>query len=176
VKQAQRAGRSLHELIHYLSKGDVVCEAVDLNGLLLEALFLAEEAGYSDFHLVTDIEKNIRPVLVNRLQVQKVLVVLLHNSVDAMRAAGMNDTDITITIRTFSGGNMAHVTVHDTGPGIDPEMAHRVFEPFFSTKPDGVGLGLAISRALVQAHGGQLWLDVDSGPGATFHFTLPFAE
>lgn len=175
VKQAQRAGRSLHELIHFLSKGEVVTETIDLNGVILEGISLAAESGYSEFQRVIELEKDLRPVLANRLQIQKVMVVLLQNSVDAMREAGTKDTVISISVRTFSGSNMAHVTVHDTGPGVAPEVVHRIFEPFFTTKPEGVGLGLAISRALVQAQGGQLWVEVDTGPGATFHFTLPFA-
>jgi signal transduction histidine kinase len=70
---------------------------------------------------------------------------------------------------------MAQVTVQDSGPGLDVETAHRIFAPFFTTKPTGVGLGLAISRALIEAHDGQLWADNEAGPGATFHFVLPFA-
>ena len=70
---------------------------------------------------------------------------------------------------------MAQVTVQDSGPGLELETARRVFEPFFTTKAAGIGLGLSISRALVEAHGGQLRLDLESRPGATFIFTLPFA-
>lgn len=71
---------------------------------------------------------------------------------------------------------MAHVTVQDSGPGLDPETAKRVFEPFFTTKPTGIGMGLAISRALIEANSGKLWLEPNNQFGATFHFTLPFAS
>ena len=174
VAQAQRAGRTLHELLDFLHKGEAVPEAVDLNDVVRDALAIAEESGYGGFRPVLELEPDLPPVLANRLQLQKVLVNLLHNGVEAMRDAGLSSAAITITVRTMAGRDMAMVTVQDSGPGLDVETAHRIFEPFFTTKPKGVGLGLAISRALIEAHGGQLWADPDSGPGATFHFTLPF--
>jgi signal transduction histidine kinase len=67
------------------------------------------------------------------------------------------------------------VTVQDSGPGISQDVINRVFEPFFTTKPTGIGMGLAISRALIEANGGQLWLEPTAKSGAAFHFTLPFA-
>ena len=70
---------------------------------------------------------------------------------------------------------MAQVTVQDSGPGFDADTALRIFDPFFTTKSSGMGLGLAISRALIEAHGGQLWTDPAAGSGAVFHFTVPFA-
>jgi signal transduction histidine kinase len=83
-------------------------------------------------------------------------------------------------VRTHKDMNMAHATVKDSGPGINQEMLKRIFEPFFTTKPTGIGMGLAISRALIEANGGQLWLEPgyiskSNKPGAIFHFTLPFA-
>jgi two-component system sensor kinase FixL len=71
--------------------------------------------------------------------------------------------------------NVAQVTIQDNGPGIKQSDIHRLFQPFFSTKPDGIGMGLSISRSLIEANGGQLWIDPDEGPGATFHLTIPFA-
>jgi two-component system sensor kinase FixL len=70
---------------------------------------------------------------------------------------------------------MAHTTVEDSGPGIDAHTAQQIFEPFFTTKSSGIGMGLAISRALIEANGGQLWLEVNGQPKTAFHFTLPFA-
>ncbi len=176
VEQTQRAGRTLHELIEFLHKGEVVSEPVDLNEVVREALAIAAESGCAGFRPVIGLEPDLPPVLANRLQLQKVLVNLLYNGVEAMRDAGVPLAKITITVRTMAGRNMAQVTVQDSGPGLDAETAHRIFEPFFTTKPTGIGLGLAISRALVEAHGGQMWADMETaGSGATFHFTLPFA-
>jgi len=92
-----------------------------------------------------------------------------------MRGAGVADPTVTIKAHAIPEGHMAQVTVQDTGPGLDAATAHRVFDSFFTTKPDGVGLGLAISRALIEAHGGKLWADSKTAGGAAFHFVLPFA-
>ncbi|MBS1156755.1 MAG: hypothetical protein H6R07_2679 [Proteobacteria bacterium] len=176
MTQAQRAGNTLHELLDFLHKGEVVPEPVDLNRVVHDALTIAEESGYGGFHQVLELEPDLPPVLANHLQLQKVLVNLLHNGVEAMRSTGMPMSSITIKVKTMHEKKMAQVTVQDSGPGLDTEMANRIFEPFFTTKPKGIGLGLAISRALIEAHGGQLWADMDTGPGATFHFNLPFAS
>lgn len=176
MEQAQRAGRTLHELLDFLHKGEATVEPVDLNGIVVDALSIANESGYGGFHPVLDLEKDLLPVQANPLQLKKVLVNLVHNGVEAMRNAGVPAPSITIKVRTTAEGNMAQVTVQDTGPGLDAETAHRIFDPFFTTKPNGIGLGLAISRALIEANGGRLWVDHDEAPGATFHFVLPFAS
>lgn len=92
-----------------------------------------------------------------------------------MRGAGLKSSAITVQVSTNTAANMAHVSVQDQGPGLDAETAKRIFEPFFTTKTSGIGMGLAISRALTEANGGQLWLDPNTAIGASFHFTLPFA-
>lgn len=176
MEQAQRAGRTLHELLDFLHKGETMSEPVDLNDVVRDALAITEESGYGRFSPVIELEPDLPPVLANRLQLQKVLDNLLRNGVEAMRGAGVPTAAITITVRTTGGRDMAQITVQDSGPGLDAETAHRIFEPFFTTKPGGMGLGLAISRALIEAHGGQMWADSGIGAGATFHFTLPFAS
>jgi len=175
MEQAQRAGRTLHELLDFLHKGEAAVEAIDLNKVVSEALAIAMESGYGGFRPMMEVERDLPMVRANRLQLQKVLVNLLHNSVEAMRQASTETDAITVSLRTMAGGNLAQVSVQDSGPGLDADTAKRIFEPFFTTKPQGIGLGLAISRALVEAHGGRLWVDPETGPGATFHFTLPFA-
>ncbi len=176
VKQAQRAGSSLHELMAFLQKGDLVRDPLDLNNIVQEALKIAKTNGYGSFHPMLNLEKNMPYVLGNKTQIMKILVNLIRNSVEAMHSAGMPISAITITVKTNTDINMAHVTMRDSGPGLDKETAQRIFEPFFTTKPTGIGMGLAISRALAEANGGQLWLDPDSNSGAVFHFTLPFAQ
>ncbi len=176
VDQAHRAGRSLHELLAFLLKGELVTERLDINTVVKEALAIVHSNGYGDFHSVLKLAQDMPAVLGNRTQIQKVMVNLLRNSVEAMQGAGMPSSDITITARTNQDINMAHVTVQDSGPGLDPETAKRIFEPFFTTKATGIGMGLAISRALIEANGGQLWLEQDVKSGAIFHFTLPFAQ
>ncbi len=89
--------------------------------------------------------------------------------------AGVPQPAISVTVRTIKDKNVAQVTIRDNGPGFRDEDIQRLFQPFFTTKARGIGLGLAISRSLVEANGGQLWVDPQEKPGATFHLTLPFA-
>jgi PAS domain S-box-containing protein len=173
VEQAQRAGRTLHELLDFLHHGDTVSLPMDLGDTVRETIALVEESGYGGFHIVLDLEGSLPPVLGNRIQIQKVLDNLLHNAIDAMHENGQANPAITIRVHMSLGRQQAQVTVQDNGPGLDAELARRVFEPFFTTKANGIGLGLAISRALIEAHGGVLWADLDDGSGAVFHFTLP---
>jgi C4-dicarboxylate-specific signal transduction histidine kinase len=176
MTQAQRAGRTLHELLDFLHKGEATAEPIDVNDMVRCALAIAEGSGYGGFQVVIELDPALPLVMANRLQLQKVLVNLVCNGVEAIRGAGKPSTALTITVRTSVENNMALVTVQDSGPGLDARTAHRIFDPFFTTKPDGIGLGLAISRSLIEANGGQLWADLEAGPGATFHFVLPFAS
>lgn len=176
VEQAQRAGQSLHELVAFLQKGEIVTEKLNLNEIVMNALKIARNDGYSEFHLRLQLEPHLPAVLANRLHIQKALVNLLRNAVDAMRAEHLPTSTIVITVKTLLEKNMAMVTVQDNGPGVDQAIIQHIFEPFFTTKPTGIGMGLSISRALIEANGGQLWVDPDARKGAKFHFTLPFAS
>ena len=175
VAQAQRAGTSLHELLAFLQEGELLTECFDLNDSVIDALNITEGDGYKEFQPVLYLDKKLPAVLANRIQVQKVLVNLLRNAVEAMRNAGVVNNQITVLVRKHEYMNIAHATVKDSGPGINQDLLKRIFEPFFTTKPAGIGMGLAISRALIETNGGQLWFEPDTKAGATFHFTLPFA-
>ena len=175
VAQAQRAGTSLHELLAFLQEGELLTERFGLNDSVKEALNITNSDGYKDFYLFLHLDKKLPVVLANRIQVQKVLVNLLRNAVEAMHVAGFAKNEIAVLVRTQNDTSMAQVTVKDSGPGLTPETAKRIFEPFFTTKPTGIGMGLAISRALIEANGGQLWFEPYTKAGATFHFTLPLA-
>jgi C4-dicarboxylate-specific signal transduction histidine kinase len=111
----------------------------------------------------------------NRSHVKKVLFNLLHNGIEAMQLAGIPLPAITVTVCTKNDRNVAQVTISDNGPGVRAQDSHRLFEPFFTTKAKGIGMGLAISRSLIEENGGQLWVEPQEGSGATFHLTLPFA-
>lgn len=174
--QARRAGNSLHELIEYLHRGEPVTAPFDLNQAIQEALVANRDEGHTGYRCVLRLTDGLPPVLGDRLQIVKVLHNLINNGVEAMQAAGIPAGELIISVGTSAAGDMAQVAVRDSGPGLSEELANRVFEPFFTTKTKGMGLGLSISRALVQAHGGQLWCQpVADPPGAEFHFTLPFA-
>lgn len=176
VEQAHRAGKTLHELMEFLQRGDLVVEAVDLNEAVVEAVTITHSDGYGNFHPKFELEPELPPVLANRLQVQKVVANLIRNGVEAMRMADVPAAAITVRVQTLKERNMALVTVEDIGPGLDADLAKRLFDPFFTTKSHGIGMGLAISRALIEANGGELWADPAKGAGAIFHFTLPFSS
>ncbi|MCP5292047.1 MAG: PAS domain S-box protein [Burkholderiales bacterium] len=174
-EQAQLAGHKLYELLNFLQNNTVESEVLDLNQVIEDALLLARGDGYGDFILVLDLESKLPAVRANRFQIQRVLVNLIRNAVEAMRSARVSVSEIRISVTTLALEKMAMVSIIDNGPGIDPETLKRIFKPFFTTKPTGLGVGLSISRALIEANGGRLWMDPDYKQGARFHFTLPFA-
>jgi C4-dicarboxylate-specific signal transduction histidine kinase len=109
-------------------------------------------------------------VFVNRIQVQQVLVNLIRNSFEAMANQERRETTLATTVL---GDGMIEVTVSDIGPGIHDDIADRLFQPFVSSKRDGMGLGLSISRSIIEAHGGRLTRGPKPGGGTVFRFTVP---
>lgn len=176
AQQAQRAGRVVREMLDFMNRGEVETEAVPLNDLVQKVLARVEADGFGGVQFQLELDPGLAHVKANRLQVEKVLVNLIENGIQAMRDGGVAIPSIAVTVRTGADHGMAQVTVADNGPGIDRDALHRVFEPFFTTKPQGLGMGLAISRSIIEAHDGQLWVESEPGAGASFHFTLPFAE
>jgi signal transduction histidine kinase len=109
--------------------------------------------------------------MADRVQLQQVLTNLMLNGIEAMK--GMSAAaELRIKSQRDGNGNLV-VSVSDTGAGLTPEQADQIFRAFYTTKPDGTGMGLPISRSIIESHGGRLWATANSGPGATFHFTLP---
>ncbi|MGA8865170.1 MAG: PAS domain S-box protein [Gallionella sp.] len=175
-RQAQRAGQSIRELLEYLSIKEFHADAFDLNKEILDVLDTARTEHEMQFHAILQLEPDLPPVLCNRVHMHKVLLNLLHNGIEAMHEAGTPAPSIAVTVRTMENKSFAQVTVQDNGPGIRNEDVQRLFEPFFTTKGKGIGMGLAISRSLIEMNGGQLWVEPQQGSGATFHFSLPLAS
>ncbi len=173
-EQAQRAAGVVRDLLQFLRRGQTSSESLDLNALVRESIAILESDDLDGFAQLR-LADNLRPVQADRMQVEKVLVNLMRNAVEAMRRAGVAPAAIRLEVATAAADGHALVTVRDFGPGLDAETAGRLFEPFFSSKPDGIGMGLAVSRALVEAHGGRLWCEPVAAAGAVFRFTLPFA-
>ena len=174
VEQAHRAGNSLHELVAYLHRDDEPAEPFDLALAIGEALKLLDREACERCQLSVRVEPGLAPVLGNKVQVVKVLVNLVHNALEACSSAQATPCWIRITADAQDG--LAMVSVLDSGSGMSERSAGRLFTPFSSSKPSGMGLGLVISRALVAAQGGQLWCERGSaGAGALFRFTIPLA-
>jgi signal transduction histidine kinase len=118
-----------------------------------------------------ELATDLSPVTGDRVQLQQVIVNLMLNAIEAMST--VEDRERELVIRTQRGkGDEVRVTVQDSGIGIDPLRAERMFDAFHTTKPGGLGMGLSISRSIVENHGGRLWAVSNDGPGAIFQFTL----
>ena len=123
----------------------------------------------------TDFADSMPPVSGDRVQLQQVILNLLLNAADAM--AGIEDREKMIRVQTqLEGGDKVKLLVRDSGVGLDPRGIEELFEAFHTTKEHGLGIGLAISRSIIESHKGQLWATANDGPGATFGFTIPRAS
>ncbi|MDE1942169.1 MAG: PAS domain S-box protein [Betaproteobacteria bacterium] len=171
--QTRRAGESIRELLAFLNMSECPAEIFDINREIREMLdtACAEHHLQVDSHL--ELELDLPPVKANRTHIQKTLLNLFHNGIEAMESGRIADPMLTVHTRSLPDEPLVQVSVADNGPGFSPDQRKRLFDPFFTTKSSGIGMGLAISRSLVEANGGHLWLENDCLPGAQFHLTLP---
>lgn len=172
-KQSLRAGDAIRHLRAFVGRGRIDPVPLDLNELVRNTCTLMTlKAKSRHIELVADLDETLPQVRGVGVHIEQVLLNLLRNAIDAIRDAGMKQGSITVTTRQVDG--MAQVSVHDSGPGLDARKADKVFEPLASKKEYGLGVGLRISRSLIEAHGGRLWV-APHRPGGLFHFVLPFA-
>jgi two-component system sensor kinase FixL len=168
--EALRAGQIIRRLREFVAKGEVERRFEDLPKLLEEASALAMiGAKDSGVHLRFDIAGDVRTVLADKVQVQQVVLNLMRNAIDAMDATPRRDL---VVAAHLQAGDLVQVSVSDTGQGISEEMKGQLFQPFVTTKPDGLGVGLSICRTIVEAHSGRIWAEPNPGGGTIFNFTL----
>jgi two-component system sensor kinase FixL len=169
--QSRRAGQIVHHLRNYVLTGETEKSEEDLNNVVQDSLAMALiGSGSRNVAVKLELGSSLPKALIDRVQVQQIIVNLLRNGVEAI----VQNTKPSLTIATARHDDgFLKVTVADNGPGIDPEIADRLFHPFVTTKPKGMGIGLSICRSIVDNHGGRIW--VEDGPlgGAAFTFTLP---
>lgn len=177
VRRTLRDGNRVSDVITRLrtlySKKEPSLEAMDLNEATREvaALSLSELQGRG-VTLRYDLAEDLPPIAGDRIQLQQVILNLLRNGADAMGST--DDRLRELVIRTERDGeDQVRLSVKDLGVGFTPQIAEKIFEPFYTTKADGMGIGLSISRSIVEAHQGHLWATANDGPGATFSFAIP---
>ncbi|MGA7983472.1 MAG: PhnD/SsuA/transferrin family substrate-binding protein [Chromatiaceae bacterium] len=173
--QAERAGEVIRQIRHFVRKEEPEVRPARLSSMLDTVVGLVRpEAQRMGVALVTDISPDVEWVLAQEIQIEQVILNLARNAIEAMTEVPVNRRRL--TLQTRRPNQEVEIRVSDTGPGLNTEVADRIFEPFVTTKSQGLGLGLSISSGIVAAHGGQLTVDSVSGDGATFSFKLPLAE
>jgi signal transduction histidine kinase len=169
IEAGTRASEIIGRLRSLYKKAPPQRELVDVNGIIHEMLALLEgEAFRLSVAMRTDFSVELPKIMVDRVQLQQVFMNLMLNAIEAMKDAGGG-----LTVKSELQDGQLQLSVSDTGVGLPTEKMDQIFSAFFTTKPKGSGMGLAISRSIVESHGGQLWAMPNEGGGATFHFTLP---
>jgi two-component system, LuxR family, sensor kinase FixL len=166
-----RAGKIVDRLRDFLSNGETRLTALDVREIAREvAAALADEARSRRVNIAVDAQTAM-PIIANRLQMEQVLLNLIRNAIEAAAENRGRERLVRIDLRRF--GNKIRIDVEDNGPGVPPDIAERLFEPFATGKPRGMGLGLVLSRQIVRFHGGDLWCDGSASTGARFTIRLP---
>jgi two-component system, LuxR family, sensor kinase FixL len=173
VQQSLRAGQVVGRLRNFLIRGDTETRVEDVATMVDEATTLALIGPTaSGVKMRVRLDPEAPYVLGNRIEIQQVLINLVRNSLEAMAGADRRELDLTTTLRR---PDLVEFAVVDSGPGIDPDVADRIFEAFVTTKRSGMGMGLSICRSIIESHGGRLEFEPNPEGGALFRFTLPAA-
>ncbi|MGZ7079926.1 MAG: PAS domain-containing sensor histidine kinase, partial [Thermoanaerobaculia bacterium] len=174
IRDGNRASDVVTRLRALFSKKNATTEWVDLNEAASEVIALSRsELQRNRVILRSELAHDLPPVTGDRVQLQQVILNLLLNALDAM--SGVDDRPRQLVIRTERDeGDRARLTVQDAGVGLDTENVERLFEAFYTTKSGGMGIGLSVSRSIIENHHGRLWAAPNEGPGATFSFSIPY--
>jgi PAS domain S-box-containing protein len=172
IQDVTRASEIISRIRVFFKKGESEREWVDVNKVIQEMIgLLRNEAGRQAIVIHTELAPELPNVKADRVQLQQVLMNLMLNGIDAISAANLAGD---LTIKSLRNPNrQVLISISDTGIGLPPEGVDKVFEAFFTTKPQGTGMGLSISRSIIESHGGRLWATGNRDRGATFQFTLP---
>jgi signal transduction histidine kinase len=173
IRDGNRASEVISRIRGLLKRTATNKVPLDINEVIQETVALAQnEARRRRVSLQTNLAANLAPVLGDRVQLQQVILNLMMNGIEAMNS--VSDGSRQLLIKTQGAeSDQVLISVTDFGIGLDSKHAERLFEAFFTTKTEGMGMGLSISRSIIDAHGGRLWATPNAGSGATFQFTLP---
>ena len=172
VESTTRAAEIIKRMRALFKRGTTKREPVDLNEVIRQTVALPGGEALRDFVVMrTELAADLPKAMADRVQLQQVFANLMLNGIDAMKGSAARAE---LTIKSQRDGNdKVLISVSDTGTGLASEQGDEIFRAFYTTKPEGTGRGLTISRSIIESHGGRLWATANSGPGATFHFTLP---
>jgi signal transduction histidine kinase len=174
VKEGNRAGEVVERVRALIKKVPARKDAVAIDDAILEVIALTRtEAVNNGVSVRTQFAEGFPRVQGDRVQLQQVMLNLIVNAIQAMGGIGEGPRELQISIDAVPSEGGVCVAVRDTGPGLSPESLSRLFEPFYTTKPDGMGMGLSICRSIIEAHGGRLWATRCEPRGALFQFTIP---
>jgi PAS domain S-box-containing protein len=176
IRDGNRAGEVVSRMRALFKKASTAKERFDINGAIEEVVLLTQdEVRRNKVAIRMELAANLPPVMGDRVQLQQVLMNLILNALEAMST--VEDRERALLVRTQRGDcNEIRVVVQDSGIGIDPKNAERIFDAFHTTKPGGLGMGLSISRSIIEAHGGRLCAKANSPRGAAFEFNVPFRD
>jgi signal transduction histidine kinase/DNA-binding NarL/FixJ family response regulator len=173
VRDGKRAGEVIARIRALARRTAPPREQLDLNETIREVLALVrDEAIRTSVMIRTRLADDLSPVSGDQVQLQQVVLNLVMNAIEAMSSVGDRARELVLITRNIDP-DQVQVTVQDSGIGLDPTTIERMFDPFYTTKPGGMGMGLSISRSIIQAHKGRLWATANNGPGATVQFTVP---
>jgi signal transduction histidine kinase len=176
VKEGNRAGEVVERVRALIKKVPARKDAVAIDDAILEVIALTRnEVANNGVSVRTQFAEGLPPVQGDRVQLQQVMLNLIVNAIQAMRCIGEGARELQISIEAVPSEGRVRVGVRDAGPGLNPESLSRLFEPFYTTKPEGMGMGLSICRSIIEAHGGRLWAIPCEPQGALFQFTVPAA-
>jgi PAS domain S-box-containing protein len=175
VDDNNRASEVIRRMRALVRKEELEFNSLDLTDMIREIVLLVHsDAVLHNVRVSCDFAARLPEVRGDKIQLQQVLLNLLLNAFDAMKDCSVEDREV--SLRVEGGAGMVEVSVSDHGPGLTSDRLDKIFQPFFTTKREGLGMGLSISRSIIEAHGGHLWAENNNGRGATFHFTVPVAE
>jgi two-component system sensor kinase FixL len=173
ISDARRASEVVRNLRELSKKGETQKTPLHINALIEETLPLVQrEVSNNRISLALDLAGDLPIIFGDRVELQQVLINLIVNAIQAMTLIEDRPRELVIRTRLHET-SQALLAVQDSGPGIDAKTEERLFRAFFTTKRDGMGMGLSICRSIIEAHGGQIWASRNAGAGATFQFALP---
>jgi len=176
VEDDRRAAEIIGRVRDLVRKGRLEAAELDLAAIVQDVvLLLHSDAILHKVHIALEMAADAPTILGDRIQLQQVILNLVLNAFQAMKDAPVSERQVTLSSRYDKGQTMT-IAVRDRGVGLGEDQLEKIFQPFYTTKSDGLGMGLAISRSIIEAHGGRLWAQNNPDRGATLYFTVPVAR